>query len=65
MSNLTITEKRLVGQYVRNYYESYNPRNVRFGDDGAVSVMVDEMPNTNQPGRIFVGWDTKLLREAK
>ncbi|HNH16427.1 MAG TPA: hypothetical protein PK225_14185 [Azonexus sp.] len=65
MSNLTITEKRIVGRYVRETYESRNPRDVRFGNDGAVSVMIDEMPNTNQPGRIFVGWDTDLLREAK
>ena len=62
---LTITEKRTVGQYLREKYEYVNGRNVRFDRDGAVSIMVNEMPNTNQPGRIFAGWDDDLLVETK
>lgn len=62
---LTMTEKREIGRYLRTRYESTNGRNVRFADDGAVSITVDTMPNTNQPGRIFVGWDSELLREAR
>jgi hypothetical protein len=65
MSNLTMTEKREVGRYLRTRYESTNGRNVRFADDGAVSIMVDAMPNTNQAGRIFAGWDGELLTEAR
>lgn len=61
---LTMTEKREVGRYLRNRYEATNGRNVRFADDGAVSIMVDAMPNTNQAGRIFAGWDAELLKEA-
>lgn len=62
---LTMTEKREIGRCLRNRYESTNGRNVRFADDGAVSIMVDAMPNTNQAGRIFAGWDAELLREAR
>jgi hypothetical protein len=62
---LTLSEKREVGRYLRERYESTNGRNVRFADDGAVSIMVDAMPNTNQAGRIFAGWDSELLTEAR
>ena len=62
---LTMTEKRMIGRYLRTRYESTNGRNVRFADDGAVSIAVDAMPNTNQPGRIFAGWDKDLLRGAR
>ena len=62
---LTMTEKREIGRYLRNRYEATGGRNVRFADDGAVSIMVDAMPNTNQPGRIFAGWDKDLLIEAR
>lgn len=65
MSALTMTEKREIGRYLRTRYESTNGRNVRFADDGAVSIMVDAMPNTNQAGRIFAGWDTELLKESR
>lgn len=59
---LTMSEKRKVGQILRNRYEG--ARNIRFETDGAVNVTVDRMPNTNQPGRIFAGWDTELLEEC-
>ena len=65
MGNLTMTEKREVGRYLRNRYESTDGRNVRLADDGAVSIMVDAMPNTNQAGRIFAGWDSELLTESR
>ena len=65
MSTLTMTEKREIGRYLCTSYESTNGRNVRFADDGAVSIMVDAMPNTDQAGRIFAGWDAELLKEAR
>lgn len=52
---LTLKQKRAISKFVRENLESRNPRNVRFGDDGAVTVMVDAMPNTNKAGRIFAG----------
>ena len=62
---LTMTEKREIGRYLRTRYESTNGRNVRFAEDGAVSITVDAMPNTNEQGRIFAGWDKELLIEAR
>jgi hypothetical protein len=62
---LTLTEKREIGRYLRTRYASTNGRNVRFAANGAVSIMVDAMPNTNQAGRIFAGWDSELLTEAR
>ena len=59
---LTLTQKRIVGRFVRDSYEG--ARNLRFEADGAVSVTVDAMPNTNEAGRIFAGWDTDLLDRA-
>ena len=63
---LTLKQKRAISKFVRENLESRNPRNprnVRFGDDGAVTVMVDAMPNTNKAGRIFAGWDTQLIKQ--
>ena len=66
MSTLSAKEKRAVRSHVLDKYASRNPRAVRFdADDGSVSVTVDEMPNTNQPGRIFAGWDLELLGECE
>ena len=62
---LTMAEKRELARYLCTRYESTNGRNVRFADDGAVSITVDAMPNTNQAGRIFVGWDSELLTESR
>lgn len=62
---LTMTEKREIGRYLRTRYESTNGRNVRFTTNGEVSIVVDAMPNTNQRGRIFAGWDLELLDEAR
>lgn len=61
---MKMSEKREIGRYLREYYSERGGRNVRFADDGAVSIMVDEMPNTNQAGRIFSGLDKELLTEA-
>ena len=60
---LTLKQKRAISKFVRENLESRNPRRVRFGDDGAVTVMVDAMPNTNKAGRIFAGWDTQLVKQ--
>jgi hypothetical protein len=62
---LTLSEKREIGRYLRERYASTNGRNVRFADDGAVTIMVDKMPNTNQAGRIFAGWGSELLDLAR
>jgi hypothetical protein len=63
MINITMSQKRAIGRLLRERYDG--ARNVRFERDGAVNVTVDEMPNTNQSGRIFAGWDIDLLREAE
>ncbi len=60
---MTNTEKRLIGKYLREIYNVTTQ--VRFTPGGAVNVRVDPMPNTNQAGWIFAGWDTELLREAQ
>jgi hypothetical protein len=59
------SEKQQIRDYVRSQYAHLNGRNVRCHADGSVSVYVDEMPNTNQEGRVFAGWDTELLEAAK
>jgi hypothetical protein len=59
------SEKQQIRDYVMAEYAHINGRNVRCHADGRVSVRVDAMPNTTQAGRIFVGWDTELLRAAK
>jgi hypothetical protein len=56
------SEKIRINAMLRDRYEGC--RNIRYGEDGAVTCTVDEMPNTNQPGRIFAGYDKDLLREA-
>lgn len=61
---LTLSEKRKIGKYVRGQYEYTNGRNVRFEPNGAVTIVVDQMPNTNEGGRIFVGWGVNLLKDA-
>lgn len=62
--SLTKTQKDQVRTLVLNRYEDRGGKSVEIAADGAVSVHVDEMPNTNQAGRIFAGWDTDLLREV-
>lgn len=59
------TEKRQIRDYVMAEYAHINGRNVRCHADGSVTVHVDAMPNTNQAGRVFVGWDTELLRASQ
>jgi len=62
---MTKSEKKQIRTYVERKFEYINGRDVRIHADGSVSVQVDTMPNTNQPGRIFAGWDTELLREVQ
>lgn len=62
---LTMGQKRMIGRYLRDRFVDQNGRDVRFDREGAVSIMLDQMPNTNVPGRVFAGWDTDLLREAR
>lgn len=61
---LTLSEKRKVGRYLREKYAYTDGRSVRFEPDGSVTIVVDEMPNTNKQGRIFVGWDSELLQAS-
>jgi hypothetical protein len=37
-------------------------RNIR-NEGGSITLTTDQMPNTSQAGRIFVGYDTDLLRQ--
>jgi len=62
---MTRSEKQQIRRYVEDQYAHVNGRNVRCHRDGSVWVHVDAMPRTNQPGRIFAGWDTWLLRDAQ
>ena len=63
---MTKSEKQQIRRYVEDQWAHVNGRNVRCHADGSVWVYVDAMPRTNnQPGRIFAGWDTWLLRDAK
>jgi hypothetical protein len=57
---LSLQEKRQVGNYLRNKYDTTSQ--IRVAEDGAVTIHVDQMPNTNQSGWIFAGWDTELLK---
>ena len=59
------SEKQQIRDYVESQYAHVNGRNVRCHADGSVWVYVDKMPRTNEPGRIFAGWDTWLLRDAQ
>jgi hypothetical protein len=62
---MTKSEKQQIRDYVKSQWAHVNGRNIRCHTDGSVTVLVDAMPNTNTPGRIFAGWDTELLRAAK
>ena len=62
--SLTKPQKGQVRALVLSLYKDRGGKSVKIAADGAVSVHVDEMPNTNQSGRIFAGWDTDLLREV-
>lgn len=61
---MTRKQRALVRGLVLRRYAHVGGSRVKVAADGAVSVYVDRMPNTNFPGRIFVGWDIDLLREA-
>jgi len=61
---MTRKEKHIVRRNVEIQYAHINGRDVRCHADGRVSVRVDAMPNTNQPGYIFAGWDTEILRTS-
>jgi len=61
---MTRKQRALVRELVLRRYAYIGGSRVQVAADGAVSVYVDRMPNTNFPGRIFAGWDIDLLREA-
>ena len=56
MLTLTLKQKRLIGKYIR---ANYNVSNIRFLDNGTVTAS-----RNNKTGRVFVGWDILLLKEA-
>lgn len=62
---MTNREKSLIRKYILNKHSDQGADSVRIHADGAVSVRLDKMPNTNQAGRIFAGWAEDLLREAQ
>jgi len=59
---LSIQAKRQIGSYLRKKYNTDSQ--IKIAPDGAVSIHLDQMPNTNHAGWIFVGWDTELLNES-
>ena len=61
---VSLQEARLIGQYLRAQHD-YIVGQIHIDNDGAVTAIADPMPNTNQRGRIFCGWDTELLKEAQ
>jgi len=63
IKELTITQKRQIGAYLRRKYSTDSA--IKIARDGAVSIRVDQMPNTNLSGWIFAGWDTELLLASK
>lgn len=60
---MTISEKRKVGAYLRAKYDTTSQ--IHIAQDGAVSIHVAQMQNTNQAGWIFAGWDTELLADSR
>lgn len=48
---------------IRKHFVEMGYESVRIMADGSVTAIADPMPNTNERGRIFVGWDTEILRE--
>ena len=59
---MTIKEKIKINAYLRELYEGC--RNIKYEGD-RVFCTVDRMPNTNDHGRIFAGWDVDLLAMAE
>jgi hypothetical protein len=59
---LSLKAKRQIGKYLRTKYDTKSQ--IKIDKDGAVSIFVDKMPNANQSGWIFAGWDTELLNES-
>jgi hypothetical protein len=59
---LSMKAKRQIGDYLRRKYNTESQ--IKIDKDGAVTIHVDPMPNTNEPGWIFAGWDTELLNES-
>lgn len=56
-------------QYLCEYllaekYHNRHPRDIQIDSDGSVTLWVDPMPGTNEPGRIFAGYAQDLHREA-
>lgn len=64
MTAITLAQKRQIGRTVREHYSGRNARDVRF-DGSSITVRVDSMPNTNKPGRIFVGYAAYWLKVVK
>jgi len=48
---------------IRKHFEEDGVESVRIMADGSVTGIKDPMPNTNERGRVFLGWDTEILRE--
>ena len=61
----TLSQKRAIGAYLRACSVRVDGRNVRFSADGGATIMVDAMPNTGIPGRMWAGYAHDLLREME
>ena len=59
------SDRQIIRDRITDLSDSYEAGTVRIGADGAVSVIADPMPNTNERGRIFVGWDTEVLSDIQ
>jgi hypothetical protein len=59
---LSLSAKRQIGTYLREKYNTTSQ--IKVTNDGAVTIHVDQMPNSSQAGWIFAGWDTELLNES-
>lgn len=63
MSKVTNTQKKFIRDSIHAIRSSYEPGTCRISEDGKVTVISDPMPNTNQRGRVFVGYANEVLDE--
>lgn len=59
----TRRQAREINERIDEIDGRYEPGTVRIMSDGSVTVMSDPMPNTNEQGRVFAGWDTEVMRQ--
>jgi hypothetical protein len=63
---MTNKQKNLIRTYVTNEYKTLNAKEVLISRNGSVSCLVDQFPNcASKGGRMFVGFDTDILKYAE